>query len=172
MAQILCENCNRNLATEFVKINGQTYYLCPQCAEQIMFNDFFDEPYDDYNAMDSFDELINPFVSRGGHTIQKQKVCPVCGTTQSEAMDYKFGCSHCYEVFKDIALDAVKKLHGQEYNGVYAVGADKSKKMRLSQMTKADIPMLEKFKKACKDRGDYQKASVIENKIKELGGGN
>ena len=178
MADKMCEVCKTKPATIFIKVDNDTINVCKDCAEK----------YNLYNTANSiFGNMANLFEmdfdlsdfspARIGYNQIKERVCPKCGMTESELISkYKFGCSECYNVFADRAKEFFSDLRGQEYKGEFAKSEAKSntsasKKKRLSEMTKDDLPLLNRLLGEAIKMRDFDKAKAIDSKIRELGGG-
>lgn len=177
MADKICEVCNKKPATIFIKIDNDTINVCNDCAEK----------YNLYSAANSiFGNMANLFdmdfdfddfsPARIGYNKIKERVCPKCGMRESELISkYKFGCSECYNVFADRVKEFFNDLRGQEYKGEFA-GSEKpaqpaSKKKRLSEMTKDDLPALNRLLTEAVKARDFDRAKAIDAKIRELEGG-
>lgn len=107
----MCDMCGIRPATSFTSytINGVTteQYLCSECAKK-------------YNlAMDfSPDNIIASVFGMPKTRPRTLRVCKVCGATERDILDnYKFGCSECYNTFKDIATDVARQLASGNHVG-------------------------------------------------------
>lgn len=111
-----CSKCGLNEATRqvMVRINDsvERMYLCPECAKKYM-------PSNDLEDFDVFSKLINSspmgLVSDLGKLFgapaSRSVVCPHCKTTSEDFIKTGFvGCGHCYEVFRPLVVQTVKKL--------------------------------------------------------------
>lgn len=106
---MLCESCGKNEAyIHYTKIINGKYmeeHLCEECA---LKNYDFDK---DFSMSKLFTGLID------GIKDNKEKInetkCNFCGLSYSKFRNEgKFGCSQCYETFKDKLDPLIKGLHG------------------------------------------------------------
>ncbi|MGN0771645.1 MAG: hypothetical protein ACI4MI_03565 [Christensenellales bacterium] len=152
----MCEICGKHPATIFIKtnINGvkSEKQVCSQCAKMLQnsgsFADIFGAP-----ALGSFfDEPVT----------HSMRVCPKCGMTEREVLEQsRFGCSECYETFRDIADGFVGNLGGKTYVGQVALDEKQCKQKSRLEMLK------EQLDKAVEDK-DFLKANDIQNEILAL----
>ena len=89
-------------------INGVTKvsYYCDECFALV-------------EKGNSFDNLLSAMFNIGGGNIQKPKmrVC-TCGMTEREILNSgKFGCSECYNLFRDIAENYVNTRGYSSHKG-------------------------------------------------------
>lgn len=170
---MVCDMCGRRSVSVFIKTDGGNLNLCESCAA--LYNDYLTAENPLYDLMDLFGMAFDgdDFQSVGEYGRVKERVCPYCGTSESQLVDrYKFGCAKCYEVFADRAADFVKDLRGGEYRGKYAkIAASARKPRRLSEMTTADLPLLYRLMEDASSKRDYDRAGAINKKIKQLEGG-
>lgn len=179
MAEKMCEVCKSKPATIFIKVDNDTINVCKDCAEKYNLYNAANSIFGNMASLFDMDFGLEDFSpARIGYNQIKERVCPKCGMTESELISkYKFGCSECYNVFADRVKEFVNDLRGQEYKGEFAGSEKKSesqtgaKKKRLSEMTKNDLPLLERLLKEAIKARDFDKAKAIDGKIRELGGG-
>ncbi|NLY44611.1 MAG: hypothetical protein GX053_01255 [Tissierella sp.] len=106
---MLCDSCGKNEAyIHYTKIiNGQfkEEHLCEDCALQ---NFEFDK---NFSINKLFTGLIDGF--KDTKEDKDDTKCDFCGLTYSKFKnDGKFGCSKCYDTFKDKLDPLIKGLHG------------------------------------------------------------
>jgi len=156
----LCQVCEKNNATiHFTKIingNVEERHLCDLCAKNN--NDLdFDLPF-------SFQKIFTGLIDsiQEGQAKVKNISCPKCGLTYERFMkNGKFGCSNCYEVFKEDVESLLKGIHGHnEHNGKIPKRANKS------ILQKREIETLRiDLQNAIEDE-DFEKAALLRDEIK------
>ena len=175
----MCQVCGKRPATVFIKnsINGKTIEkeLCAECAQQLRDNGMLE---------DIFTNGINGFFSSimgmpmAEEPVVRERTCPNCGMTERAIREsYSFGCSECYDTFRDLANEFVYKLGGSEHRGrtpkggAAAVSSGGYEETRKKEPTLEErIEELERKKKEAVAREDYETASQIKNKIEKLKG--
>ncbi|WP_459503707.1 UvrB/UvrC motif-containing protein [Bacillus sp. C1] len=117
-----CQNCNiRPAALHYTKvINGQKaeVHLCEQCAEQNGYTSFFQSTQPSF----SFHDLLAGLLHGESSMFEKQEDnfsdtgvlrCPACSMTYEQFVKVgRFGCTSCYETFKEQITPMLKRLHG------------------------------------------------------------
>ncbi len=158
---MLCENCKKNNATTHIKktVNGVTneYFLCPECAAKLGFNNF------NFFKLDSF---WNDFL--GEPEIESLKRCETCNSSFEDIVNNgKMGCADCYSTFKEEILPTIKKIHGKTiHTGMtpsYTTEHDTEKEEN-------NIEILEKKLKEAIKNEEFEKAAEIRDELKELRG--
>ena len=115
---MLCENCGKHEAnvqyTEVINGDKKQVFLCSECSKKrgidninfefpINFSSFFGDFLEDFENSDFMPTL----------DIKKDIKCDRCNMTFEEFMNTgKFGCSNCYEAFKEKINPILKKIHG------------------------------------------------------------
>lgn len=162
---MLCEQCGKNQATVHMKkiINNHVTesYLCEECASKN--NSFsFDTPFSIHNFLAG---LIDSSYD-GPIKIEQVKslTCDNCGLTYGKFRQLgKFGCSNCYNSFRDKLVPLLKKIHGHDtHNGKIPKEAGKNvstKKMIEKLKTELDLAV---------SREEFEKAAQIRDEIKRL----
>ena len=102
---MLCQHCKKNAATvNYVEmVNGKKFeaHLCPSCYAYL---------YGELNNKINNDIWAGLF---GTHTARK-KACPVCRTTYEDfERTGLFGCTSCYDVFKDELIPTLLRIQGK-----------------------------------------------------------
>lgn len=153
---MLCENCKLNTATTHIKntVNGVTgeYFLCPECAAKLGFNNFNFFKLDDF-----WNSLLNEPLNK-----KEIKRCKTCNTSFEEIVNSgKMGCADCYIEFRDEIMPTVLKIQG------------KSKHIGVKPDTVADkaednsIELLEKELKEAIENEEFEKAAKIRDELRE-----
>lgn len=92
---MICDICKKNKANTYKKIEDRGevkfYHLCPDCASKLSSSSFKNI---------SIGEKLQ--VKKEQNTKKEAKICPVCFSSFNSILKSgKFGCSFCYEMFKD-----------------------------------------------------------------------
>ena len=121
--------------------------------------------------MDLFSELFGMFDDFDSvfsvNTIPKEnKVCPVCGRIRLDInRTGKFGCSECYNTFKDGAAQLLRQIHASsEHSG--KIPSKSGAEVRAKRV-------LEELRRKLKDAvasEDYETAAKLHSQIKEIEG--
>ncbi len=159
---MLCESCGKNQAyLHFTKIiNGQVeeQHLCEECVAKE--HDFsFENPF-------SMNKLFTGLIEniQGSQPSPSGLVCPCCGLTyESFKKEGKFGCSQCYEVFKDKLDPLIRGLHGHNNHR----GKIPSRAGEKSFLKSEESDLRKQLEEAVKME-EFEKAAVIRDKLKEL----
>ena len=106
---MLCESCGKNEAyIHYTKIINGKYeeeHLCEDCA---LKNYDFDKGF---SMSKIFTGLIDGF--KDNKEENSETKCDFCGLSYSKfRQEGKFGCSKCYDTFKDKVDPLIKGLHG------------------------------------------------------------
>lgn len=146
----------------FSKItNGvkEEYKVCDVCAKELGI-------IGSSGVMLNMNDFISDFVGKGIalKPAGRSLVCPTCGCTLSEfSKTSKFGCSSCYEIFKNYLPPLMKRLHGNAHHtGKFPEKAESInlKKNKLTELKK-------KMAKAVETE-DFETAAALRDEIKEL----
>ncbi len=154
---MLCENCKVNNATTHIKktVNGVTneYFLCPECAAKLGFNNF------NFFKLDNF---WNDFL--GEPVIKSLKRCETCNSSFEDIVNNgKMGCADCYSIFKDEILPTIKKIHGKTIH----TGATPSYTIEEEKEDNKIEALENKLQEAIKNE-EFEKAAEIRDELKEL----
>ena len=109
---MLCDKCKQRQATVHVtKVvnNNQTEsHYCAECAEAESGMAFA-------GPMFSVHDFLKGFFGPAAAAVAPQKAvrCPVCNLSFSELVQRgRYGCSRCYETFREAAPDLIRRIHG------------------------------------------------------------
>lgn len=155
-----CDICKEREATVHLTriINGmkEEIHLCENCA-----NEKEKAPFSFQSILSGFmDYMIQPNLTYS----KNQFVCENCGTNYSEFKQKGlFGCSKCYENFKEMITPVIKNVQGNiEHVGKFP------KKAGRDIMTKKKIESLKlELQKAIASE-EYEKAAEIRDKIRDI----
>lgn len=180
---MLCNKCNKNTATVYVKqgVNGvyREYNLCEKCAAEVMPANIHNE-----YAFPSV-ENINPFVfltdgglfsnimeskykqRRVNEDLKQNYSCKTCGSTLGGILKLgKFGCGDCYTAFYSEVLPGIVKIHAnKEYTGRMP------KKFKAKLNLKEKITALKNELSAAVEQQDFEKAAELRDKINAISEG-
>lgn len=157
---MLCESCNKNNATlHFTKIingNVEAIHLCESCAKE---SDNFDFPL-------SLGKIFTGLISgmQGGKTETKNITCEKCGLTYNRFLEIgKFGCSDCYDAFREDINPLVKGIHGHITH--------KGKVLEKIKNRNKDKEVMEDLKKQLEESiklENFEQAAVLRDEIKKI----
>ena len=109
---MICDRCGKNRANSYKKIteNGKEKFLhlCEYCAKGSVSSG-----YKSLNVGEKFEGAV------ADKTKIETKVCPVCFSSFSSILrSGKFGCSSCYDIFKDEFKSSILNVQdGEVHNG-------------------------------------------------------
>lgn len=165
-----CQCCEKESATihltEIINNEITEVHLCEKCAKEkgieannikstLSFN----------NIKNLFTSLIpdkNAVSTKG--TITKLE-CPFCNMTYTEfSSKGKFGCSKCYEVFKNEITPLIRRIHGSvQHLGKVPVNLGKEAIDKYTEIKDLKLQLMDSIKKE-----EYEKAAVLRDKIKKI----
>lgn len=107
-------------------------------------------------------DLQNDF----GFSSQRRQVlrCNNCGTIIDDFLDSGFvGCSECYNVFKDYAMDFAKDIHGSSIHRGRV-----PKKEETKAVKKRELEKLIREKEIAVAKEEYRRADELKSMIQRL----
>lgn len=116
---MLCPECGKRPATlHFTKIiNGKKseYHLCEVCAQEK--EEYMPGADPGFSFQQLLSGLLNFDIDTGSHdsnVVQSQALrCQSCGMTYKQFSKLgRFGCSDCYDTFKEYLNPIFRKMHG------------------------------------------------------------
>lgn len=178
----MCDMCGMHEATIFFKktINGVTTEknLCPHCAAIVEQNNLVDDVLGEGSLISQIFGMQSCLSPK-----KNLRVCPNCGISDREVAETgKFGCSECYEAFRDLAERYVSELGGRVYAGhkeaIAQDAAKREEKVAKSEPIKekrskpdpkqSELERLQALKKQAVEREDYLTAAKLNEQIKAL----
>ncbi|MBE3597174.1 MAG: UvrB/UvrC motif-containing protein [Hydrogenibacillus sp.] len=161
---MLCENCGKRSATfHFTKIvNGEKteMHLCDACARER--GEALSFPGDAFSIHHLLSGLMPSVQTPGTARPPERLACPTCGMTYEEFVKKsRFGCSDCYDAFKEPLGPLLKRIHGvAEHGGKVPRRAEPKRAMRhrlqqLRQALKAKVAA-EAFEEAARIRDEIR----------------
>ncbi len=160
---MLCQVCEKNLATfHYTKIvNGKVteLHLCEECARDYKELDF--------DTSFSFHKFLTGLIDNiQDKPIQKEEeiICDECGMSYEKFKQVgRFGCSNCYNAFRDKIAPLFKEVHGHNIH----IGKIPKRGGGIIGVKK-EINKLENQLDELVKREEFEKAAVVRDKIKEL----
>ncbi|QIB27179.1 UvrB/UvrC motif-containing protein [Caloranaerobacter azorensis] len=164
---MLCDDCGKREATmHFTKIiNGDVteLHLCEECAKNHKEFDF-DASFSIHNFLAGLLDLDSTQESPFEMDYITSVKCEKCGLTYSRFRQIgKFGCSNCYNSFREKLIPLFRRIHGHE-NHVGKVPRRAGGMIRI----KKEISRLKKQLELAVRNEEYEKAAKIRDQIKEL----
>lgn len=159
---MLCESCGKNKAnlhyTKVVDGKIEEKHLCDKCAAENYDFDF-DKPFSMSKIFTGLIDGIQEYQNEG-----MDLRCSNCGLSYEEfRREGKFGCSQCYETFKNKLDPLIKGLHGHDIhrgkipknaNGeVFLRREEKNLKVKLENAIKME---------------EFEEAAIIRDELKML----
>lgn len=158
---MICDSCGENKASlHYTKIiNGkiEEKHLCEKCAGQSQ-DFYFDYPF-------SLNKLFTSLIGNIQDDEEDFYIkCETCGLTYKDfRKEGKFGCSQCYEVFKDKLDPLIKGLHGHT---IHRGKIPKSAHKKIFLKREEDDLKIQ-LEKAVKEE-EFERAAIIRDKLKDL----
>lgn len=157
---MLCDSCGKNEAyIHYTKIINGKYkeeHLCEECA---LKNYDFDKTFS-MNKL--FTGLIDGF--KDNLEFEKEIKCDFCGLTYSRfSKEGKFGCSKCYDIFRDKLEPLIKGLHGHNIHRG-KIPANSSDRIHLKRIEDNLVQELENAVKL----EEFERAAEIRDELKRL----
>ena len=154
-----CDECGKNQASVHVArvVEGKKTekHLCKECAVK---NKIINENF-------SVKNIFPGLLTEGAYTYKVKNItCPVCGTSYNELRKSgKFGCSACYENFREIAIPFIGNIHGANHHRGKI--PEKSRKVQdsISNIENLKIQLKEAVKKE-----EYEYAAELRDEIRKL----
>jgi protein arginine kinase activator len=168
---MICQECNQRPATlHFTKIiNGEKteVHLCEKCAQEkgeiLMFNGGTSFTFN--NLLAGLLNIDSSFQQQSQKAFQQEEIlqCENCSMTFPQFVKIgRFGCSHCYETFKDQLKPVLKRLHSGNWthNGKIPkrIGGGIHLRKRIEELKDQlkDLISKEEFEKAAEIRDEIR----------------
>ena len=163
-----CQRCERSATIHITEITGdgpQELHLCEGHAREYLTGSASPSPSQATLAS----AWAEQFVSSTAEELSRldQKSCPVCGITFYEFRNKgRFGCPHDYEFFLRQLEPLLLNIHGEtEHRGKRPKSAPKESYFQ-HQLT--ELIRLRREMNAAVDDEDYERASELRDKIREI----
>jgi protein arginine kinase activator len=111
---MMCQNCNINPATVFLKkvVNGkmQELHLCAACAKKLEADISLDDLFQGFiNTFLGYSKL--PVATQHSNCAFNDIVCDKCSMSYSKFKNVgKLGCDRCYEVFSNELINLFRSI--------------------------------------------------------------
>jgi len=164
---MLCEICGKKNATvhltEIVEEEMMELHLCDKCAQAKGAH--IQQPF-------SLSDLLGGLVGLDKEPAEEKETslkCSNCGLSYEDfKRSGKLGCGRCYDIFKEVLLPVLRRIHGlSKHTGrVPAKTGVKVKYVRHMQDLQNDLQKsieMEEFENAAKIRDQIKKAQKDEN---------
>lgn len=166
---MMCQECNKRQATVHITkiINGKKteLHLCEVCAKQKQIG--FSKVTDPFNFESGFSigKLLSSFFDYPDQEQEsREKECGRCGISFPRFTETgKFGCSNCYDTFRDQTTPLLRRIHGKTYH-VGKVPRRTGSKLRL----KTKLNKLKRELQEAVNAEEYERAAVLRDRIKEM----
>ena len=162
---MLCQSCGKNEAVFHYKssVNGNVteQHLCRDCAAALGAEGIGAAQQDFFGSM-----LTDIFgIAKPGYGVkQGGAVCPQCGSTARDiARRGKIGCAKCWEVFSDMLLPHVRRIHGNVRHAGRIPGS-----AAAGLRAKHELEELKAQLKTAVEAQEYEQAAVLRDRIKAL----
>ena len=164
-----CQKCGANNANTHVKtiINGEfkEYDLCSECAKKMGYTNIFGDFENDFSS------LLGSFFGNVLPARTQTARCSSCGSTYAEiAKTGHVGCSNCYDVFGELLLPSIRRIHGNTTHcGKKSGKPETEKQLKPEEETKEQMinKLKEELDKAVAEQ-NYEHAAELRDKIKEM----
>lgn len=160
-----CDECGKNPASTHVTkiVNGKKteLHLCESCAKNNKELGF-DSPFSIHQLLAGL--LDN--ISEGSKKVdyKNELRCNTCGITYSKfKQSGRFGCSNCYESFRQQLSPLLKRIHGHENH----VGKIPKKTGGLIK-TRREIIKLKNELNLAVEKEEFERAVELRDQIKDL----
>ena len=170
---MMCDECHEKPATVHItKIaNGEKTQLhfCEECAKNkhIVFSTGLNAFGLDDDSEFSIGKLLSSLFQSPGMDLKPNtgdQKCSRCGLTFSGFTQMgRFGCSQCYDTFKDQMDPMLRRIHGKTYH-VGKVPRRSGGEIRI----KNEINRLKRELQEAVNAEEYERAAVIRDQIKEM----
>lgn len=161
----MCEDCGKKPATfhmtEIINGKSKESHLCEECASK---NDDFN-----FNPSFTIQNLLSGLLDMPNEADYKPEyiediTCENCGTTYEEfKRNSKFGCSKCYDSFREKLEPLLKKIHGHDTH----IGKFPKRTGGAIKIKKDIDTLRKKLEKAVSDE-EFELAAKLRDEIRNL----
>ncbi|MCA9189389.1 MAG: UvrB/UvrC motif-containing protein [Pirellulaceae bacterium] len=161
-----CQQCDKPATFHITELTGgepQELHYCEECARE-----YLSQPDTESEESKSLAGALAQQL-KIGQTAEElarldQQSCPICGITFYEFRNQgRLGCPHDYECFADELDPLISNIHGaNEHTGKRPSRLPKDSKART------ELIRLRRQMKEAVDHEDYETASKLRDKIREL----
>ncbi|SHF09062.1 protein arginine kinase activator [Seinonella peptonophila] len=168
---MLCPECGKRPATlHYTKIvNGKKseFHICEVCAKAK------EEQLPDMDSSFSFHQLLSGLLNfdigsgtgESNTTVQPQTIrCSTCGLTYQQFSKVgRFGCSDCYDTFKEYLDPMFRRMHGHTiHRGKVPVRTEGKLKMRreLDELKQEMVRLVQ--------NEEFERAAQVRDQIRQI----
>jgi protein arginine kinase activator len=170
---MICQECNQRPATlHFTKImNGEKteFHLCDKCAhekgEMFMMNGTSGFPI--HNLLAGLLNVDQTFPKPKQDAFHKEEIlqCTHCGMTFPQFVKVgRFGCSNCYQAFKDQLKPILRRLH----SGNWSHNGKIPRKIGGNIRLRKEIDEKKLLLKDLISKEEFESAAIIRDEIRSL----
>lgn len=170
---MICQECNQRPATlHFTKIvNGEKteVHLCEKCAqekgEMFMFNGGSGFTFN--NLLAGLLNIEPSFQQQSKSAFQQEEIiqCESCGMTFPQFVNVgRFGCSHCYDSFKEQLKPVLRRLH----SGNWVHNGKIPKRIGGAMHLRKRIEELKSELRDAISNEEFEKAAGIRDELRSL----
>jgi protein arginine kinase activator len=170
---MICQECNQRPATlHFTKIiNGEKteVHLCEKCANEkgeiFMFSG--ESGFTFNNLLAGLLNIDSSFKQQNKNAFQQEEIlqCERCGMTFPQFVKIgRFGCSHCYDTFKEQLKPVLKRLHSGNWTHNGKIPKQSGGGIHLRKR----LEDLKSELRASINQEEFEKAAIIRDEIRSL----
>ncbi|WP_067842566.1 UvrB/UvrC motif-containing protein [Amphibacillus sediminis] len=166
-----CENCHQRPATLHLTnyINGEKteIHVCQHCAIEKGYIEGDDETYTIHDLLSGLFNFNTPMAKKPEPqtSSQQELTCPHCNMSYLQfAKTGKFGCSHCYQTFKDHLNPLFRRIHSGNTEHIGKI----PKRQYVHLQKKRQIQDYREQLKQLIAQEAFEEAAKLRDKIKAL----
>ncbi|MDG4657834.1 UvrB/UvrC motif-containing protein [Ectobacillus antri] len=170
---MICQECQMRPATlHFTQImNGEKteIHVCDECAKQDKYSAFFSGKNSSFSFHNLLAGLLNHehAIVNHHHKVadDTQQRCHHCHMTYEQFIQVgKFGCSHCYETFREQLQPILRKLHGgnNTHKGKFP------ERLEGNIRLKKELEQLKQLMTQHIQKEEFEKAAELRDRIREI----
>ncbi|MCM8813789.1 MAG: UvrB/UvrC motif-containing protein [Candidatus Omnitrophica bacterium] len=164
---MVCQVCGKKSATihltEIVNDQMTELHVCEGCAKEKGIAGL-GQPFGLQDLLSGLVDFGAPLAGAGGKQAKSVVQCSNCKMSYEDFRKAgRFGCSQCYEVFKESLEPLLKKIHGAtQHQGKAPTHGDESVKMKKELQ---DLQL--KLQRAVQNE-EFEEAAKLRDKIRTL----
>lgn len=170
---MLCQNCKKNEATTHIKrvINGEATqsHLCTSCAQNLGYNNFFDEF--SFNLPSFFSGFFEDNLLPLGES--RLDRCEKCGCSFDDIIKSgNVGCANCYDKFYSRLLPSIQRIHGKVKHAGSVPENIPEPTVPKEKTPEEKIADLENEMTKAVEEQNFERAAILRDEIKRMKGEN
>lgn len=160
---MMCEDCKKNSATfhmtEIINGKSKEIHLCEECASKS----------EEFNSSFTIQDLLAGLLDiPSEHNLKEEFTedisCSSCSTTYEEfKRKGKFGCSSCYDSFREKLTPLFKNIHGHDTH----IGKIPKRTGKIIKKRKDINSLKNRLQKSVKQE-EFEMAAELRDEIKRL----